>query len=210
ACLDLSGSPNSCARRHTDQPHPAVPSEPRFPITQPTVSFNGNGWPHSLQEKNDQRRSGRQMQQDMRSVGDHSIAHRQEGMRLAEHNLITRGSQRFRPEKIRDPPGADLPNEEQAVADHEPVVKPVGISSSKMQQAKAQPDGPRYALNERHGDQTACRILAAYCCHIVKASKRNPVVNPEKKNLKHLESEQDDLDFAACRETLLCPSPPPR
>jgi len=55
------------------------------------------------------RGGGRQMKQDMRSVWDHSIAHRQEGMRFAEHDLITSGSLRFRSEKIRYPPGADLP-----------------------------------------------------------------------------------------------------
>jgi hypothetical protein len=59
------------------------------------------------------------MKQDMRSVWDHSIAHRQEGMRFAEHDLITSGSLRFRSEKIRYPPSADLPDEEQAIANHE-------------------------------------------------------------------------------------------
>src|SRR5271156_2691442 len=148
------------------------------------------------------------MKQDMRSVWDHSIAQRQEGIRFAEHDLITSGSLRFRSEKIRYPPGADLPDEEQAIANHEPVVKPVGIRLSKVQQAKAQPDGPRYALNERHCGETACRILAAYCRDIVETSKGNPVVNPEKKNLKHLESEHNHLDFAVCREMLLCHSRP--
>jgi hypothetical protein len=33
-------------------------------------------------------------------------------------------------------------------------------------------------------------------------------VNPEKKNLKHLESEQNHLDFAICLEMLLCHSHP--
>jgi hypothetical protein len=75
--------------------------------------------PSSLHEKKDQRGGGRQMKQDMRSVWDHSIAHRQEGMRFAEHDLITSGSLRFRSEKIRYPPSADLPDEEQAIANHE-------------------------------------------------------------------------------------------
>jgi hypothetical protein len=43
-------------------------------------------------------------------------------MRLAEHDLITSGSLRFRSEKIRYPPSADLSDEEQAIANHEPVV----------------------------------------------------------------------------------------
>ena len=73
----------------------------------------------------------------MRSVWDHSIVRRQEGMRFAEHDLITSGSLRFRSEKIRYPPGADLPDEKQAIANHEPVVKPIGIRLSKVQQAKA-------------------------------------------------------------------------
>jgi hypothetical protein len=77
------------------------------------------------------------MKQDMRSIWDDSIARRQKGMRFAEHDLIASSSLRFRPEKIRYPPGADLPDEEQAIANHEPVVKPVGIRSSKVQQAKA-------------------------------------------------------------------------
>jgi hypothetical protein len=50
------------------------------------------------------------MKQDMRGVWDHSIAWRQEGMRFAEHDLIASSSLRFRSEKIRDPPGADLPD----------------------------------------------------------------------------------------------------
>jgi hypothetical protein len=58
-------------------------------------------------------------------------------MSLAEHDLIASSSLRFRSEKIRYPPGSDLPDEEQAIANHEPVVKPVGIWSSKVQQAKA-------------------------------------------------------------------------
>src|ERR1700688_2087867 len=148
------------------------------------------------------------MKQDMRSVWDHSIARRQERVRFAEHDLIARGPLRFRSEKIRYPPGADLPDEEQAIANHQPVVKPFGIQSSKVRQAKVKPDGPRYALNERHSDKTASRILAAYRCDIVEAPKRNPIVNPEKKNLKHLESEQNHLDFAICREMRLCHSRP--
>jgi hypothetical protein len=144
------------------------------------------------------------MKQDMRSVWHHSIVRRQEGMRFAEHDLITSGSLRFRSEKIGYPPGADLPDEEQAIANHEPV----GIRSSKVQQAKPQPDGPRDALNERYSDETASRILAAYRCDIVETSKGNPVVNPEKKNLKHLESEQNHLYFAVCREMLPCHSRP--
>ena len=125
-------------------------------------------------------------------------------MRFAKHDLIASSSFRFRPEKIRYPPGADLPDEKQAIAHHEPAVKPVGIRSFQVQQTEAQPDGPRYALNERHGDQTGCRILAAYRSDIVETSKENPVMNPEKKNLKHLESEQNRLYFAVCREILLC------
>jgi hypothetical protein len=63
-----------------------------------------------------------------RSIGDYSIARRQEGMRFAEHDLIASSSLRFRSEKIRYPRGADLPDEEQAIANQ----KPVGIRSSKV------------------------------------------------------------------------------
>jgi hypothetical protein len=41
------------------------------------------------------------------------------------------------PEELRYPPGADLPDEEQAIANQEPVVKPYRIQLSQMQQAKA-------------------------------------------------------------------------
>ena len=58
-------------------------------------------------------------------------------MRFAQHDLIASDSLRLRSEKIRYPPGADLADEEQAIANHEPVVKPAGIRSSKMQQAEA-------------------------------------------------------------------------
>jgi hypothetical protein len=53
-----------------------------------------------------------------RSIGDYSIARRQEGMRFAEQDLIASSSLRFRSEKIRYPPGADWPDEEQATANH--------------------------------------------------------------------------------------------
>jgi hypothetical protein len=141
------------------------------------------------------------MKQDMRSVWDYSITLRQKRVRFAEHDLIASGSLRFLSEKIRYPPSADLPDEEQAVANQEPVVKPAGIRSFKVQQAKAEPDGPRYTLNERHSDKTASRILAAYRCDIVETPKRNLIVNPQKKNLKHLESKQNHLDFAICRKS---------
>jgi hypothetical protein len=77
------------------------------------------------------------MKQDMRGIWHHSIVRRQEGMRFAEDDLIASNSLRFRSEKIRYPPSADLPDEEQAIANHEPVVKPVGLRSSKVEQAKA-------------------------------------------------------------------------
>ena len=124
------------------------------------------------------------MKQDMRSVWDYSIARWQKRVRFAEHDLTASGSLRFLQEKIRYPPGADLPDEEQAIVNHEPAVKSVGIRSFKVQQAKAEPDAPRYALNGRHRDKTAFRILAAYCCDVVETPKRNPIVNPQKKNLK--------------------------
>ena len=108
------------------------------------------------------------MKQDMRSIWDHSIARRQEGMRFAEHDLIASSSLRFRSEKIRYPPGTDLrDDEEQAIANQKPVVKPVGIRLSRVQQARAPSDGPRYALNECHSGETPHRILAAYRCNIV-------------------------------------------
>src|SRR5271167_4046733 len=108
-----------------------------LPSGRPTGSFDRGLIAASLHEKNDQRGCGRQMKQDMRTVWYHSIARRQEGMRFAEHDLIASSSFRFWSEKIRYPPGADLPDEEQAIANHQPVVKPAGIRSSKIQQAKA-------------------------------------------------------------------------
>jgi hypothetical protein len=63
-------------------------------------------------------------------------------------------------------------------------------------------------LNERNSDKTASRILAAYRRDIVEAPKRNPIVDPEKKNLKCLEREQSHLDFAICQEMLLCHTRP--
>ncbi len=57
---------------------------------------------------------------------NHPIARKQKGMRFAEHNLMTRRlASVCRKEKIRYPPGADLPDEEQAVANYKPDVKPV-------------------------------------------------------------------------------------
>jgi hypothetical protein len=110
-------------------------------------------------------------------------------MGFAEHDLIASSPFWFRPEKIRYPPGADLPDEEQAIANQEPAVKPVRVGLSEAQQAKVEPDCPRYALNEGHCDETPSRILALYRPDIVETSKGNPVMNPEKKNLKYLKSD---------------------
>ena len=43
---------------------------------------------------------------------------------FAKHDLIASNSLRFRSEKIRYPPGADLPDEEQGIANHDSVLKP--------------------------------------------------------------------------------------
>ncbi len=122
----------------------------------------------------------------MRGVWHQSVVRRQEGMGFAEHDLITGSSLRFRPQEIRNPLGTDLPNKEQAVTDYEPIAKPAGIRFSKVQQAEAQTDGPRYALNERHGHKTASRILALHCCDIVERPQRDPIVDPKKKDLETL------------------------
>ena len=79
------------------------------------------------------------MKQDVRSVWDHSIARRQEGMRFAEHDLIASSSLRFRLEKIRYPPGADLPDEKQAIANHEPIVSQSGYGRLKYNRLKHGP-----------------------------------------------------------------------
>jgi hypothetical protein len=45
--------------------------------------------------------------------------------------------------------------------------------------------------------------LAPHGVDVVETSKRNPIVKPEKKYLKHLQSEESDLDLAGCWEDLL-------
>jgi hypothetical protein len=69
----------------------------------------------SREEKNDERGGGRQMQQDLGGVGNDTVAYRQR-MRFAEHSLKALRALRFRFEEIGHPPSAELPHEEQAVA----------------------------------------------------------------------------------------------
>jgi hypothetical protein len=66
-----------------------------------------------------------------------------------------------------------------------------------VQQAKAQPDGPRYALNERYRDETASRILTTYCCDIVETSNGKSSREPRERELETPgEGEQNHLYFA--------------
>jgi hypothetical protein len=51
------------------------------------------------------------MKQDMGSVRHKSIALRQEGVCIAEHDLVAGCPFRFRSKKIGYPPGAELTNE---------------------------------------------------------------------------------------------------
>jgi len=59
------------------------------------------------------------------------------------------------------------------------------------------PDGERHTLDESYNDEVQRRVLAAYRRDVVESSERNPIVKPEKKHLKQLQYDQNDLDMRA-------------
>ena len=131
------------------------------------------------------------MKQDMRRVGNHPIALRQERVRITEHLLKALGPLWFSLKKIRHPPGTHLANEEYAVADPQPPAKPRRMGLAEIPCTEEQADGKGHALHKGHSHKTRQRILAAYRGNIVQTPEWNPVVNPQKDNLKRLQSEQD-------------------
>jgi len=52
-------------------------------------------------------------------------------------------------------------------------------------------------LDESYNDEVQRRVLAAYRRDVVESSERNPIVKPEKKYLKQLQYDENDLDMRA-------------
>ncbi len=148
----------------------------------------------SAGEKYEKRSSRCQVKHDMRGVRDETIADWQEVVRVAEHDPITGSAIGFRPEKIGNPPGTDLSNKDEAIADAQPHVKPMRVGSPEVQQAEPQAKSEWHALDQSYNRKAPERVLAAYCGHIVETRERDPIVNPEEKHLKCLQYEQSDLD----------------
>ncbi len=99
-------------------------------------------------------------------------------MRVAEHSLEALCPLWFRFKKIRDPPGTYLPNEEYAVGNPEPLIKPGWIRLPEVPCAEDQTDGKRYTLHEGYKQKTLYRVLVAYCGNVVESAERNPIVKP--------------------------------
>jgi transposase len=78
----------------------------------------------------------------------------------------------------------------------------MGVRSPKVQDAKQKADGERHTLDKSHNDKAQRCDLAAYCGNVVESAERNPIVKPEKKHLKQLQSETNDLDTLVCGEDL--------
>lgn len=70
----------------------------------------------------------------------------------------------------------------------------------KVHEAIEQTEGIRHTLCKRYEDKASRRILAAYRCHIVESSERDPIVNPEEKHLEYLQYQQNNLDANILRE----------
>lgn len=64
---------------------------------------------------------------------------------------------------------------------------------AKVFRAEKQANGEWYALNQSHNNETTCSVVAADGGHIVQASEGNPIVNPQKGNLKGLKRKQQDF-----------------
>lgn len=72
---------------------------------------------------------------------------------------------------------------------------------AQRQSAELRREGERRALDESYGNEAKQRALAAYRRHVVEPSEGNPIVKPEKKHLKRLRYEQNDLDMRFAGKT---------
>jgi len=138
------------------------------------------------------------MKQDMCRVRDHSIALRQERVRLAEHSFEALSPLWFGTNEIRDPPGTHLANEQNPVANPKPPVKPGRVGLSQVPRAQEEADRKGDALHGGNNYKTLQSILAAHCGNVIQTPEGNPVMNPEEDNLKHLEGEQQFFEGIVC------------
>src|ERR1700733_13559307 len=114
------------------------------------------------------------MKQDVRRVRDKPIALGQERVCAAEHNLIACGALRFCVNKIGNPPGTDLTNEEQGIGNPKPAIQPSWIGLTEIPRTEKQTYAPRHTLYKSHENKSLQRVLAAYCGNVVQTPKRNP------------------------------------
>jgi hypothetical protein len=66
------------------------------------------------------------------------------------------------------------------------------------QPAEIQADSPGHTLHDSHNYKTPQRVLTAYCNNVIQASQRYPVMNPQKDNLKCLQSQKERLQKPVC------------
>ena len=114
-------------------------------------------------------------------------------MCIAKHLLIALGPLWFGLTEIRHQPRPKLSAKEYAVADPQPLGEPGRIRVAKVFRAENQTDGKWHALNQCHNDQTTRSVLATDGSDVVQSSERNPVMNPQKENLKGLQCKQQDF-----------------
>src|SRR5208282_5767113 len=126
----------------------------------------------------------------MSRIGNKPIAHGQKRMGIAEHDPVAGCSFRLRAKEIRKPPRAQLADEDCRVTYPQPEVEPRGIRLPEVNQAKQEPNCEWRTLDESDRHEAHFRILAFDCGNVIQRAERKPVVNPKKKNLERLQTQQ--------------------
>ena len=112
---------------------------------------------------------------------------------LPEHRRVASGPRRFRGDEVGQPPGAQLTEQKQAVADPQIVQQPGGPWPGRVDQTDVQPAGVGRGADEGDGDEPGARIRRLDRPHIVEPAHWQPVMAEEKGHLEDLQGNQFDV-----------------
>jgi hypothetical protein len=135
----------------------------------------------------------------VQGVGYDPVSRGEEGVRAGEQLVIACGALRLGADEIRDPPGAEFAEEEQAIADPKPCAQPAGVSAAVIVEACDQTEGEESAHDKRVDYERRQRILAPDGGHVIQAAERNPIVQEQEGNVKGLKREESQLGSARHR-----------
>src|SRR5215469_2522983 len=130
------------------------------------------------------------MQQAMERVWHDAVALRQKAVGAAEHHAVTLYSLGARAKEIRQPPRLQLADEQNSVADPQPVEQPVRVRMADRQSAEDEAHRERRSLNQCNPQQTAGTVQIVDGFYVVERRYRHPVMQPKKDYLEGLQRQE--------------------